>query len=829
MVENKNTFLNNLIKNLGYYWSIITEVGTQPIFTKWENRLISALNQGSILSSLFLLSVTIANVILTSDWTTFLLMLFASLAYLPPILLNHYRLYVLAKLWFIGWFTSVVILWCILIYPTPYYLLIPFTCSLLLASKTISKILSLPIFLGIFIWLKWMIAPTPPTNESYLYDFYLLAGIYIFILYVLSTINHYANRVEKLLKEVNQKNEALERQYTLQKSEQFFRSIFENNQLSMVVIDKNQKINRTNNAFSQLLAYSTTELNQLLLSDLLSDNETFNDNFELLKDGAISHFEFEGNFKKKHTNDKIAVVAHITGLYNERNEFIEGIATMRDVTDLNTTRKALEQSHQRLSTIIENAPIGIAIREIGSPNYLLSNKKFAEILQYDPQQVVGLNRETVLHEENKTALNEGIQKLLNGEIKSFSNQKIFKRSDNTLIYCDVVRAMVEIDGKPTLVGMLNDITDKVQLEKERKERYQQQQQIFDSMPVLFAYLDKKNRIVRINELAVKLSDKNIKNLEGQHCKEVFPFLTDADIKKNSYVMRTGKSLLGDVLEISLPRMPKMWVQIDRLPMTNQKGEIIGLLKFGTNITHLKYVESELRQKNDALKSYIDSNLQLENFAYIASHDMKEPLRTIHGFTQLLDRKLKPYQNDTIQTYFQYITGGVKRMQHLIEDLLEYSRVTQVSSDVEKETINLNETILKVKDNLKQSIQERQVILQIENLPSIFGYEYQMIQLFQNLISNAIKFQNSEQPHIQIHTSETSTHFQFSIQDNGIGIADEYINKIFLIFKKLHRNEVYQGTGIGLATCKKIVENHNGRIWVESKVGVGSTFYFTIEK
>ena len=166
---------------------------------------------------------------------------------------------------------------------------------------------------------------------------------------------------------------------------------------------------------------------------------------------------------------------------------------------------------------------------------------------------------------------------------------------------------------------------------------------------------------------------------------------------------------------------------------------------------------------------------------------------------------------------------------VIEDLLEYSRVTQVSSDVEKETINLNETILKVKDNLKQSIQERQVILQIENLPSIFGYEYQMIQLFQNLISNAIKFQNSEQPHIQIHTSETSTHFQFSIQDNGIGIADEYINKIFLIFKKLHRNEVYQGTGIGLATCKKIVENHNGRIWVESKVGVGSTFYFTIEK
>ncbi len=242
-----------------------------------------------------------------------------------------------------------------------------------------------------------------------------------------------------------------------------------------------------------------------------------------------------------------------------------------------------------------------------------------------------------------------------------------------------------------------------------------------------------------------------------------------------------------------------------------------------------YYKDQMEEQKKQLHRYKDSNIQLENFAYIASHDLREPVRTINNFTQLLARKMGDKLNDEEQEYFQFIKDGVNNMDLLINDLLTYSRVN--TGEHIPENVNLNNLMLIILNGLNQSIKEQEAEIIQENLPEIvLGSKTKIKQLFQNLIANAIKFRKPDKPpKVIISGAEDQTHWKFSIADNGIGIKPEYFEKIFMIFKKLHSKHEFQGSGIGLAICKKIVEQHDGEIWVESTLDSGTTFFFTIAK
>jgi light-regulated signal transduction histidine kinase (bacteriophytochrome) len=222
-----------------------------------------------------------------------------------------------------------------------------------------------------------------------------------------------------------------------------------------------------------------------------------------------------------------------------------------------------------------------------------------------------------------------------------------------------------------------------------------------------------------------------------------------------------------------------------------------------------------------------SNKDLEQFAYVASHDLQEPLRMVSSFTQLLERKYRDKLDEDANEYIWYVVDGAKRMQSLINDLLSYSRVTTKVKDFAK--INLNETVDEALFNLEIAIEENDAIVVVDSLPQIHGDSSQMVQLFQNIIGNAIKYRSEKIPEIHISASEGDQEWIFKIEDNGIGIQPEYNERIFQIFQRLHGSHAYSGTGIGLAICKKIVELHGGSIWVNSKPGEGSIFYFTIPK
>ncbi|MEW6003035.1 MAG: ATP-binding protein [Nitrospirota bacterium] len=240
-----------------------------------------------------------------------------------------------------------------------------------------------------------------------------------------------------------------------------------------------------------------------------------------------------------------------------------------------------------------------------------------------------------------------------------------------------------------------------------------------------------------------------------------------------------------------------------------------------DITERKRSEKELKKLSEEL---VRSNADLKDFAYVASHDLKKPLQSIEGFVKLLARRYKG-KLDANDEFIEYIGSGVKRMQMLIKDLLEYSQIG--AKEKKFKPTDCSGVVEKALGNLQAAIEERNAVVTYDELPTVMIDTPQMISLFQNLIDNAIKFRGEEAPRIHISAERKGDEWVFSIRDNGIGMDPKDSERIFGMFQRLHGSTDYPGTGIGLAICKKIIERHGGRIWVESEIGKGSTFYFTM--
>lgn len=243
-----------------------------------------------------------------------------------------------------------------------------------------------------------------------------------------------------------------------------------------------------------------------------------------------------------------------------------------------------------------------------------------------------------------------------------------------------------------------------------------------------------------------------------------------------------------------------------------------------DITDRRRVEEELSRRADELAR---SNAELERFAYVASHDLQEPLRIVASYTQLLSRRYQGQLDSDADEFIAYIVDGAVRMKQLINDLLAYSRLSTQAKEFEP--VDCQAILSQALINLGMAIEESGAVVTHDPLPTILGDSFQIGQLFQNLIGNAIKFRSDLPPRIHLSSKEKENKRLFSVRDNGIGIEPEYNDRIFIIFQRLHGRGEYPGTGIGLAICRKIVERHGGTIWVESALGKGSTFYFTIPK
>jgi PAS domain S-box-containing protein len=319
------------------------------------------------------------------------------------------------------------------------------------------------------------------------------------------------------------------------------------------------------------------------------------------------------------------------------------------------------------------------------------------------------------------------------------------------------------------------------------------------------------------------------------------YFTEPELARQSYQAVLAEEFVRDYpLTLRHQSGRTMDVLYNATVFLNPSGEIQGVFAAARDITQRKLVEEELSKYRQGLEDLVKqrtaelertadellrSNKDLEQFAYVSSHDLQEPLRMVTGFMQLFEKQYKGALDATADKYISYAVDGAKRMQRLIDDLLAYSRVG--SKGKQLVPTDLGVVVRQAMANLHVSVEESQAQITCGDLPTLRADEMQLGQVFQNLLGNAIKFRGDAPPQIRVEACPAGPHWLFSVKDNGIGLAPEYYDKVFVIFQRLHTKEKYAGTGIGLAICKKIIERHGGRIWVESREGQGATFYFTL--
>ena len=365
------------------------------------------------------------------------------------------------------------------------------------------------------------------------------------------------------------------------------------------------------------------------------------------------------------------------------------------------------------------------------------------------------------------------------------------------------------------------------------------QDIINGFPSIIFVKDIEGRFLIINDKLEELI--GVKN-------EEFKGKTDYDLFSNEVaeyyrindkkVLETGKAILFEE-EADLIDGHHTFIA-NKFPIFDINDKPYGVGSISTDITERKVLEEKLKlaydnleqkveeRTKDLLKSNIElkrSNEELERFAYVSSHDLQEPLRMVALYSQLLEKRYKDNLDSDANDFINYIVEGAQRMKQLIDDLLEYSRVKSQVAEFEK--VNFEQILDTVLHNLSISIIENNVIISHDPLPIVLADKNQMLQVFQNLISNAIKFHGPNQAEINISAKKDRKEWIFQVSDNGIGIKPEHQKQIFEVFKRLHTREQYSGTGIGLSITQKIIKHHGGQIWVESEPKKGTTFYFTI--
>ena len=348
--------------------------------------------------------------------------------------------------------------------------------------------------------------------------------------------------------------------------------------------------------------------------------------------------------------------------------------------------------------------------------------------------------------------------------------------------------------------------------------------LMDTIPDRIYFKDLESRFVRNNAAHARTFGATPEQCVG---KTDFDFFSREHAEKafadEQEIIRTGQPIIAKVERVTRRDGRLNWASSTKLPWRDASGKIIGTFGLSRDITALKEAEEKLVEERNLLAR---SNAELEQFAYVASHDLQEPLRAVASCVQLLKKRYGGKLDARADEFITHAVDGTKRMQALITDLLSYSRVGTHAHAFE--TVSCEEVLDDALANLSVALEESGTSIKREPLPTLQADPSQLGQLFQNLIGNAVKFRaEGRRPEISITAKRDKSEWIFAVADNGIGIEAQYFERIFRVFQRLHTRTRYPGTGIGLAICKKIVERHGGRIWIESRPEEGTTFFFTL--
>ncbi len=476
------------------------------------------------------------------------------------------------------------------------------------------------------------------------------------------------------------------------------------------------------------------------------------------------------------------------------------------------------ESVRRYRSLVEQSPDAIILHRAGTMEYLNP----AAVRLFGAKKAGDLIGTSILeriHPDHRSLVQSRMNRLLQG--------KRIPRKELKLV--DIHGREVDVEATGALVGpggaiqtILRDVSRRKRADEALRKSEARYRELVELLHEGVVIVDPEEIITFANPRMAEMCGCPLRDLIGRS------FLSLADAENAEAVRKSlGRRKRGmqGRCEVSLRRQDgsRLYVSLQASPMTDGRGRHAGSLVTLVDMSERKRAEERLRVYAENLKR---SNEDLERFAYVSSHDLQEPLRTIVSFTQLLERRYKGQMGREADEYIDYIVDAGKRMQALINDLLEYSRVTTRGGEITESDSEM--ALEQAISNLRSQLEASGTAVTHDPLPAVLADPPQLVQVFQNLISNAVKYRREDEPpKVHVSAERRNGYVQFSVADNGIGIEPQYFDRIFVIFQRLHGREKYSGTGIGLAVVKRIVERHGGAIRVESEPGKGATFFFTL--
>jgi PAS domain S-box-containing protein len=415
-------------------------------------------------------------------------------------------------------------------------------------------------------------------------------------------------------------------------------------------------------------------------------------------------------------------------------------------------------------------------------------------------------------------------------------EKRYIHADGHIVWAILAMSVVR-DEDDNILYFIKQIQDISDLKKKNQELVQSQNQFrsaFEFSAIGMALADLNGKLFKVNNSLCKM----IGYSETELLTHTFQDITHPnDLETDLHLFRD--LINGHITDYQMAKRyihkneQIVWALLAVSVVRDQDGNILHFIKQIQDISELKENENELKnlnqQVNEANSLLHHKNKELLQFAHVASHDLQEPLRMVTGFLSRLKKNYDPVLDEEAKKYIDFAIDGATRMRLLITEILDYSAFN-IDDSTSLTKIDLNQVVQYVLEVNQSIVEEKNAKIEIATLPVIIADNTAIQRLFSNLITNAIKYQPAgQQPVIKIHVEDKYNYWQFSVEDNGIGIEAKNLDKIFNLFQRLHRKEQYPGTGIGLAICKKIVNNLKGEIWAASTIGVGTVFYFTIPK
>lgn len=623
-----------------------------------------------------------------------------------------------------------------------------------------------------------------------------------------------------ITQQLRESNEKLEELVSESSSE--LKGVFDNLVDAYVLMDLKGNVVKMNNSAVELFGYDLTieSLNVIKLiykEDYAYAMQAFS---KLVKEG-----KFKDYVARVYTKNNGVRLVHINSsvIFNSKNEPIGAQGIVSDITKEKEAEDNLLESKNRLATLILNLDTGILLED-ENRKIVLTNKKMCNLfsIPIDPDKLVGSDCVSAMEEskalfENQdefiSRVNEILveKKMVIGDVLTMKNGTILERDYMPILTGDTYKGHM---------WSYRDVTLKRNYRDSLEAQKQKYSNIIANMNLGLMEVNKEDEILMVNQSFERMSGYEQKALIGKKGSETFLLKEDiALLKKNNELRVKGESSSYEVRAKNKNGEIRYWL-ISGAPNYDINGNVVGSIGIHLDITELKKLQ---HQKENLLVDLERSNEELQEYAHVVSHDLKSPLRSIYALVSWLKEDNQGKFDESSNKNITLIEASLEKMEALISDILNYSSVT--FKDRGENQLDLNTLI----DELRQIliIPENITLSSVKKLPTIKGDRTRFLQLFQNLIGNAILYIDKPDGRIEVDYTEDSEYYKFSVQDNGIGIKKEYHEKIFKIFHSLEERK--GSSGIGLSIVKKIVNFNGGRIWLESEVEKGTTFYFTIKK